>query len=67
MATITDILFEKDGVALARTDTNIYMVGIGYRVGQNVDKLNHFVDFIQTKSLEIATHQFNLKTGSKGP
>lgn len=41
------------------------MVGIGYRIGQNVDKLNHWVDFIQTKSLEIAKHQFDLKTGSK--
>ena len=65
MTTITNVLFEKDGVCLAKTSADTYMVGIGYRVGQNVDKLNNFVDFIQTKSLEIAKHQFDLKTGSK--
>ncbi len=65
MIRIVEVLNEKDGIALARADNGQYLVGIGYYRDQNIAKLNNWVDFVQTKSLEIAVHQFNLKTGEK--
>jgi hypothetical protein len=61
---LVEILDEHEGVSLARTDQNSYLVGICYVKGDCIAyPLNPNVDFLHTKSLDVAQHLFNNRSG----
>lgn len=61
---VVEIIDAKNGVSLARTNTYLYLVGIGYKIGMEINTLNHTIDFCQTPSLEVARKHFEMKVGN---
>ena len=62
--TIQETLAHCNGVSLAKTTTGAYLVGIGYRVGQDV-VLHPFTDLLLTDDYSAALQFFQDKS-SKG-
>lgn len=62
--TIVEIIDEKNGIKLARTSNELYLVGIGYKLGMEINTLNHTIDFCQTPSIEVAKKLFETKVGN---